>query len=129
VIVYAFGLAFLLATTSPSSAATPYGGMFGFFPLRPPCVALYQASGVLTQYGVGMKSGGVEIQIGDQRTYFYVSEVLRINGSRIRCAWPRVCSNWPSSLVVGKTKVTVTYWATTRYGKPVFVTDQIDYKK
>jgi len=108
----------------------------GFFPVRPKSVVLRSATGIIEDYGIGMKSGGVRIQptIG-RRIYFYVSDKMIINGKRVMCTnppygtymQPPFCSDWPRNLIIGKTHVTVTYWKSTRYGKPVNVTDRIDY--
>jgi len=67
---------------------------------------------------------------------FYVSTRFTINGNRTRCISPPhgrwqgfMCQDWPPSLVLGKTKVTVIYWETARDGVPVRATNQVQYRR
>jgi hypothetical protein len=109
----------------------------GFFPTPPPGAKLFTATGVLTNYGIGMKSGHVWIQPPTGKPVeFYVSTTMTINGKSIHCVAPPqgghtfpsdLCSDWPSGLSIGKTSVTVTYWITSRNGVAVNATNQIHY--
>jgi len=107
----------------------------GFFPTAPPGAIFHTAKGVLTNYGIGMKSGHVWILPATGKPLeFYVSTSMTINGKSIRCVAPPqgghpsfLCSDCPSTLVIGKTTVTVKYWVTNRNGVSVNATNQITY--
>jgi hypothetical protein len=91
-----------------------------YFPSPPPGVTLNTATGILTDYYVGMKSGQLTIKTssGSGITY-YVGNAMVINGAPVHCIAPPIngstpppglCPDWPSNIVIGTTKVTVFYW-------------------
>lgn len=113
------------------------GTQTGFFPTPAPSQQYYTATGVLESYGIGMKSGIVRIKLSSGSTMdFYVSTTMSIDGKNIKCVLPPIgsmtpppfmCKDWPSTLVLGKTSVTVTYWKTTRISSPVNATNKMVY--
>lgn len=91
-----------------------------FFPTRPKHVLLAHTTGVLTGYGIGNGTGGFSIRdISGHRTVFYLAYPTRIDGRVYNCYVPRQpgmhfdsnkCKNWPKNLIIGTTKVRITYW-------------------
>lgn len=102
----------------------------GFFPTRPGGASLSTATGILTDYGIGNKLGGFNLKLADGSTQeIFVGYPVRINGVVVTCASPphgAGCSDWPSTVVLNSTTVTVTYWMATYHGRQVSVSDQID---
>jgi hypothetical protein len=117
------------------SVDVSYAQLTSFFPKRPPGVTVKLMQGVLVDYGIGNASGGFTV-INDQgkEVEFYTSWPMRIDGRPVKCsiaptdtfkAHPQNCSDWPSDIRLGHTKVEVTYWSSTRDGAPVLVSDEI----
>jgi len=102
-------------------------GEIGFFPDRPPGAVLHTHRGILEGFGAGMKQGHVVLRARSGNIDFFLSSKMLINGVRIHCAIPPYCNDWPASLVLGKTWVTVTHWTATYRGDNVRATDEIDY--
>lgn len=127
----------------PASAAAPANPLPGaapassFFPKRPPNAILHTATGVLVDYGLGNKSGGFRIrQDGTQKNLeFSVGDSMRMNRHEVHCAVPpspgfqpskAACAYWPPEIVIGKTRVQVTYWSDKSAAQAGNVSDQID---
>jgi hypothetical protein len=80
------------------------------------------ATGILTDYYVGMKSGQLTIKLSSGRSMsFYPANTMTINGGLVHCQAPPangqnpppgICPDWPANIVIGTTRVTVTYWKT-----------------
>jgi len=122
--VVASGLAFS-TVAGIATAAT-------FFPQEPANAQTHTATGILTEYGVGMDSGGFSIQTSAGKTLnFAVGHNMMINGQLVQCTAPTYnCPNWPSTIVLGTSKVKVTYWDTvTDEGEPVKASSEIDSSK
>ncbi len=92
-----------------------------FFPEPPKDAKRLSAEGILNDYGIGNSSGTLYLQdskSGTEET-FYISSSIQIDGKPVTCIAPPkgdfspsadLCSDWPKSLVLGKTKVRVSYW-------------------
>jgi hypothetical protein len=101
------------------SAAKPANAQH-FFPSRPRHVALLHARGVLTDYGIGNHTGGFSIRDSSGRTTdLYLAYPTYIDGRVCDCVRPPKpgesfgadsCKQWPKNIVIGTTKVRVTYW-------------------
>ncbi len=94
-----------------------------FFPGRPVHAPVQIARGVLIAYGVGQAEGHVTIR--DARGVqedFFIGYPMRVNGARMDCAFAERCPQWPATLVVGKSRVAVSYWVQRHLGKRVRVT-------
>ena len=103
-----------------------------FFPQEPGNARTRTATGILTEYGVGIGSGAFSIQTATGKTLnFAVGRNMMINGQLVQCTAPTYnCPNWPSTIVLGTSKVKVTYWDTvTDAGQPVKASSQIDSAK
>jgi hypothetical protein len=80
-----------------------------------------------------MGSGGFELLVDGKDTPFYLGHPVTMNGVVVHCQDPAVpgspfCSDWPASMVLGKTIVTATCWVDTTYvpGQKTIVCDEID---
>lgn len=99
-----------------ASIATGYvtTGKAGFFPKRPADAVVKTISGVLVKYEITSASGS--IGIADSKTgvttAFYTGSPMQVENKNITCAKPQTpdCKDWPKSIVIGKTPVTVSYW-------------------
>jgi hypothetical protein len=132
-----YGVCTLIAVLAIFAASVAQAGETGFFPTRPSNPTLHKLVGVLTEYGVGQKSGQILVKptVG-AAVPIYVASSMKIDGTNVTCLYPptatwtpapSLCSDWPKTLIVGTTSVTVTYWTTSYNGKTVKVSDQIDY--
>jgi hypothetical protein len=96
-----------------------------YFPSPPPDVTYFTATGILTDYYVGMKSGQLTIKLSNGHSVsFYRANTMTINGAPVHCQAPPangqtpppgICSDWPANIVIGTTRVTVTYWKAVTY--------------
>ena len=99
-----------------------------FFPSRPAHARTHTATGVLMQYGIGNKEGHIVLRDARGKTLdFYAGYPMHINGKLVQCAFPPQCRDWPATLVVGKTNVTVRYWSVAHEGRPANVTNALTY--
>ncbi len=89
-------------------------------------------TGTLIEMGFGMKSGGLTVRLANGRVIniYLAKPPFRIDGRRIDCPIPPQgglsrdsdnCRVWPSSVVIGKTRVNVPVWAGSRDGKPTLI--------
>ncbi|MBD5654163.1 MAG: hypothetical protein IAI50_03155 [Candidatus Eremiobacteraeota bacterium] len=94
-----------------------------FFPDRSGAAQRERATGVLTDFGIGNKSGSLTLKTAAGSRTFYVSEHIMLDGKPIACDHPPApgfrpsaisCSSWPKNVVIGRTQVRVTYWTQTR---------------
>ena len=91
-----------------------------FFPAPPAHAPAHVARGVLLSYGVGSAEGHLALRERDGKIAdFYIAFPMRVNGRDLRCAFPQQCPQWPATLVVGKSRVNVTYWMGSRDGHQV----------
>ncbi len=88
-----------------------------FFPSRPAATPLHTETGVLADYGVGNDTGGFTVRWGNVSHVFILGFPLRLAGTLYRCLpMPTrvhddgICKKWPVNVVLGKSKVRVTYW-------------------
>jgi hypothetical protein len=88
-----------------------------FFPSRPTGATLHTETGILTTYGIGNDTGGFTVKRGAISREFAVGFPLRLAGTLYRCLPipsrkhdDGNCKRWPAALVVGKSRVRVTYW-------------------
>ncbi len=105
------------------------------FPSRPPSVSLHYAIGKLTDYTMGNQSGGLTIVASGKPQSFIIAFPNKINGRHYLCAvLPSVirphpdeglCNQVPSRVVVGKTRVRVTFWHGTFENHPSEISDEI----
>jgi hypothetical protein len=114
-----------VAPSTPYPVVSPSGlGETFFEPSAPPNVTFKTVIGVLVGYGFGMAGGGFAVQQDSTKTEFYFTGAypVIIYGTAVYCrmktvslpATPSpVCPDWPSKLVVGTTRVKVTYWTGT----------------
>ncbi len=111
-----------------ADASVPQAVATHFFPSRPPGAVLHELSGTLTDFSVGNDEGGFQIRSGTKTYEIYVSERFLINGSPAPCdRAPRpgepkdpYCK-WPSTIVVGKTRVATAYWLQKKQHGPEYV--------
>jgi hypothetical protein len=89
----------------------------GVFPSRPPDAPAQKFTGVIVEYGLGNDTGGFVLTIGGKSMDFYIGLPMRMNGAIVRCqdpdpniASPASCTDWPPSIVLGKSVVTATCW-------------------
>jgi hypothetical protein len=132
------GVAF--TTLFIGAAAGPAAAQDGsFFPEHPPIGAkIQEMSGILLDYGIGMKSGGFTIGDKEQKSHaeFYTGWPMRIAGRVVTCAIPptdkhrneQFCKDWPDSVKLGQTYVTVHFWQDKYEGEEVSVSNQIDLR-
>ena len=124
-----FSIALAVASSSAMAA--------DFFPTRPIHATLKTVVGTLTSLNIGMTTGELIITNSSGSTSLFVGHPLKINGIvNITCPIPPVGTNtpnplgcpggWPKQVVVGRSKVSVTYWTGVYNGEPVKITDQID---
>jgi hypothetical protein len=94
-----------------------------FFPDRPVAAHLEQATGVLTDFGIGNRSGSLTLKTSAGNRTFYVSEHIMLDGKPVECDHPPApgfrpsaisCSSWPKNVVIGRTQVRVKFWTQTR---------------
>ena len=108
-----------------------------FFPARPQGESLYAIDGVLVDYAVGRSSGTFVIKTPPLGVHqeFYIGYPMKINGRIVKCTVPPIdgqnadnvyCKDWPSNILLGKTRVRVTFWKTKAGYTEVNVSDQID---
>jgi len=108
-----------------------------FFPSRPTGVQLYTVDGILADYAVGKSSGTLTLITAPGKVHreFYIGYPMKINGYIIKCvlppkagkpANPVYCKDWPSNLVLGQSKVRITFWKTKAGSFEAEVSDQID---
>jgi hypothetical protein len=91
-----------------------------FFPNRPHDVTTLSDVGVLIDYGIGNGTGEFAIKDAAGRTTdFFIAYPIRINGRTYNCYRPpkpgkrfdrSYCKQWPNNVVIGSTKVRITYW-------------------
>jgi hypothetical protein len=108
-----------------------------FFPQRPAHVAIRYRTGILVEFGAGMRSGWTAIKDAAGITYgYYTGWPMYVDGKQTHCAIPPLhgfrydpigCDGgWPADIVIGVTRVRVYYWHdVTSWGQHVEVTDQI----
>lgn len=94
------------------------------------------AEGVLINLGVGSGSGTVTIrQGGNAKRYFYVAINMLLEGKPLRCVIaptphhprsPETCEYWPPTVTIGSTRVRVTYWRGTRWGRRTEIAGKVD---
>jgi hypothetical protein len=99
-----------------------------YFPSRPANAQLQYVTGVLTHYGLGNDSGTITIRdsVGVE-TDVKMARTMMVNGTVIVCTIPASCAQWPSSITLGTTVVTLTCWLDSRSSRsPMLVSDQID---
>lgn len=100
--------------------------MVSFFPARPAHAPVAIARGVLTSYGAGQAEGHVTIRDAKGvRQDFFLGYPMRVNGARLVCAFAGQCPQWPATLVVGKSRVAVSYWVARHRDKAVRVADAL----
>ena len=117
---------FTLVSLSSAAALAQH-----FWPVRPIDVALSHVSGILVDFGLGNGGGGFELRLSDGSTQvFWAARDLFINGMVVRCNMPPQCPNgdtdWPTTVTLGSTLVTVTYWSVSFNGRVDRASDQID---
>jgi hypothetical protein len=104
--------------------------------MRPTHAVLHGENGVLTSFGIGNDTAGIALRLGNGRTdQLFLAFPHTFNGKLARCrqvADPSVAPGYtdckeqlPASIVVGKTRVRVTYWWTRYNGTAVKVADAI----
>jgi len=91
-----------------------------FFPVRPKHVTTSEMSGILTEYGIGNGTGEFSIRNSSgKRIDFFLAYPTYINGRVYACERPPApnerfdssqCRAWPKNVVIGSTKVRITYW-------------------
>jgi hypothetical protein len=123
----------VLAATFALWPSISLGQHVSFFPTHPPNAINHIYRGVITHYGVGNGRGDLTIVGRSGREIsFAVSRPYRINGRTISCHQaPRanyrppimLCSDWPVNVILGRSKIDVTYWRSTENGSPVKVSD------
>lgn len=97
-------------------------------------VPVGSVAGLLTDIGFGNGSGGLTIQTDEGKvvTIYAARRPFKIDGKTIECPQPpkrrfkpsrEDCPQWPSRVVIGRTKVRVPYWRGERYGRPTLVTN------
>lgn len=107
-----------------------------FFPAQPTDAAVHTYTGTITHYGVGTGRGDLTVVDAKGRAVsFAVSQPFRVNGKVISCHQaPRLhyhpptflCSDWPSSVILGRSKVRAVYWFTVEMGVAVKASDSIN---
>ncbi len=126
-------LIMLAKLVSANAQVYPYPP--SFYPQRPAKITIHIATGILTAYGRGNKSGGFSIQekSAGKINWFYIGSPMKINGSIVWCGHPGTqthaavaCTDWPANVRLGTTQVKVSFWKTTRNGERIDVSDQID---
>ena len=89
------------------------------FPPRPAGAPLHETRGVLQDWGIGNRSGGISIRTQTGVRWFAVSDRIYVDGKRVICALPprrgqkpdkAECESWPAGLVLGTSRVVVSYW-------------------
>jgi len=109
-----FGGLLLLSLTTIAAAQSQQH----FFPTRPPGIGTHSETGVLVAYAMGNDSGGFTITRGSRKIEFAVGYPLTLAGTRYPRCLPvpsrtrddHECKKWPRNLLVGKSRVRVTYW-------------------
>ena len=98
------------------------------FPVRPAPTKLHKMTGIFQEYGVGTNAGGLSIKLPNGKEVDFVTgggAPMTFNGRQFFCWVPNYvkpdgtvevnCDDWPKELVLGKTKVVVTYWYQKEY--------------
>lgn len=102
-----------------------------FWPVRPCHAAISHVRGVLVSYGMGNGGGGFAIRLrdGSKRAFWAAPERL-INGKPVYCTSPPQCpggaTDWPKTVTLGSTLVSVTYWPVWYNGRIDVASDRID---
>ena len=122
-----FGLIFLVLQLSSSPAIA------GYFPSRPANAQLQTFSGVIAYYSTGEAMGFVGLTSAGVTTAYHLGSPVTINGTVVRCpdATPALkstvhCTDWPASIKLGVTSVTIKCWSDTSTGSAVPYCDEID---
>jgi hypothetical protein len=108
-----------LVTSTPAAAVDDFATTPPFLPAKNG-VETFQFTGVLTGYLLGADAGGFTVKNASGTTMtFDVAMPMLINGQKVRCRIPpayptppyyQQCPDWPSTIVIGTTIVTVTWW-------------------
>jgi len=118
-------------TLSPTFAAAQH---VSFFPTRPPGAAVRVFAGTIEHFGIGTGRGDLTVATTNRRESFAMSYPYRIDGKEITCHQaprpdyrppPSLCVDWPQSIVLGRTKVRVSYWTTVEQGRSVKASDSL----
>ena len=106
-----------------------------FFPRVPAHAKRYGMNGVLLAYGVGNDTGGLALRRNDgSRVQFYLGWPHTFQGKRVTCKQVRVpavspdyteCRESLPGIVLGKSRVHVTYWKQPYNGALVNVAEDI----
>jgi hypothetical protein len=99
------------------------------FPQIPANARTHTVVGVLVDYGVGADAGGFTLKTRSGKTFnFAVGTKMMMNGVLVQCTAPDDnCPNWPRSIVLGLSRVKVTYWKTVdQNGNPIEESSRID---
>ena len=115
------------------AVATSAAAYDHFFPARPAGVVTTDVTGVLVDFAHGMGVGSVVILDDSGKTWtFYLGYPATIDGTVVTCmnaptaTKPGLrCSNWPTGVIAGSTRVTATYWPTQLNGVTVFACDAL----
>jgi hypothetical protein len=102
---------------------------------RPLDIKTFCDTGILTDWGGNKWAiASIELKNGKKRNFLRVAPDL-IDGKHYFCDVPPsitnpqrdtiLCQEWPSNIILGKTKVQVIYWWATVHGKKQRITDQI----
>ncbi|MDP9018845.1 MAG: hypothetical protein M3N19_11060 [Candidatus Eremiobacteraeota bacterium] len=111
--------------------------LVAFFPAPPAHQPLRVARGTLQAYSIGNAEGHLSVRnAAGEIQSFFVGYPMRINGRITTCLIPppsgvapmkHYCTDWPATLVVGKSRVSVHYWTQFHGGQQVQVTDALTY--
>jgi len=105
-----------------------------FFPVRPRDAIVGTFTGTIERYAIGTGRGELAVANHGHVTTFAMSYPYKINGRIIRCHQaPRpayrppkfVCSDWPSSVILGRSEVRVNYWTTMEQGSVAKASDSL----
>ncbi len=109
-----------------------------FFPQRPAGATLTTITGVLENWTHGEGVGTIAVKDSSGNTHkFYMGYPARINGKTVLCfsapgadgdapSPDPYCTDWPSKVVIGTTKVKAVTWGATLNGSAVQACDEID---
>jgi hypothetical protein len=107
---------------------------YHFFPGRPVGAPVMRVRGIILDYARGNDIGSLTVSdYSGHLQEFNLARSVSFNGQPIECAgtpekWNRFCSAFPKNLILGKTSVTVSFFAATYEGKIVRVVDDISTK-
>jgi len=97
---------------------------------RPKHCIIHHETGVLTSYGLGNRYTVLSIRLANgKEEEFFMHAPNLINGKHWNCILPPISSvpdECPSGLVVGVTRVRVTYWYAKIQAERSKVSDEID---